>query len=815
MCLSIDRPFYAAFVKAKCTLVGSPDDIEEPCMDLSMFGRDAGTAPYGYGRYVHYYPSRNGFVLSAVLRGSSNYSVDHWAVAPPIYPGGQDAVVIRANVSLAILPTATETQIYENPLSVYTPNVAVSPPLPPPPSSPPRSPPDRPPPPLQPPSVPPRHPPSPPSPPFHPPASPPDCTFSDNNPRCAAKMYVVEGDVASVCYVLVNRPVTQVAVSGLTFVDMTFEAFQHGALINGQNNGLLSNKRDPSAIGTYVPFEADTPLIAVKKVENCSYTETLLDCELRKPSSCVGECEAIPSTNVALLGNFLRLECYDIPHPPSAPPLPPSPALPLDLRTCKGFRIVVSRINLLTNYYRQWTFLEYMALGVLDQCDPLVLAETSPDMLGCYDMAGPNVLGGDFVPDGEVDVLDWNRNARFRSSYNLGEDLFVSQNDFDRGATIKRQSDCVDAESRRLADTAYTSDSYRDCSRAVNAQCLFQCTDDPVCRHTLALEVVHQLSYPLREAAVAGDWLQIRLPPTWRALKVALGPGSTVSLSTCGIVRPIRSGCVLVTESLTCSEQYPQVSSAQMTIAPIQLGAPCDTSSSVYVFVAAGDVLEIDFTSRTSNGLYPLTRLLTEHGYMDLVNFSPPSFPPGTTGHPAPPPRPPRPPRQPPHPPRPSTPSLSPPPVPPPSRTKPDTSNCTVDSREANCSCVLTIAREQQWDSVFFTISVDWWVWYITVEFTTAVNGSWPHDPTHNNELITSSFSGRRASIGKLFREEPWPPNTPLISFLSTGVTTVEEAFAIVDTSLVSNADELLPVTFATDEASNPCRMNIYPEAPP
>ena len=404
-CLSIDRPFYAAFIKASCTLNATLSEVSEPCIDLPMFGRDAAPVTHGYGRFVHYYPSRNGFVLSAALKGSSNYSTDHWPVAPPIVPYGDNVVPIKSNLVLSLIPTSRETQIFENPMSVYTPNVAVFPPKPPPPSIPPYVPPCCPPPPLPPPKFPPSPIPMPPSPPGFPPAPPPLCDFWNSEPRCKAELYATDSPTNDgICLLAVNRPVTQLVVMGVIVVTDTLEAYIHGSAMTPQGNGVLSSKQDVDT-WDYVPFPPDLPLLEVIKVDNCTHTENLIDCELYQIPG-YSDSERAPVTTAIMLGDPYRLDCYVIPEPPSLPPIPPSPQIPLELQKCKGFRIVTSRGNELTNYYRQWTFMEYMALGLLHQCDPLVVQESDPEMFGCYDMASPAVLGGDFAPEGEIDILD-------------------------------------------------------------------------------------------------------------------------------------------------------------------------------------------------------------------------------------------------------------------------------------------------------------------------------------------------------------------------------------------------------------------------
>eukprot|EP00966_Prymnesium_polylepis_P336935 7391815-Prymnesium_polylepis.1 len=58
VCLSIDRPFYVAFVKSSCTSNIS-SHVTDPCIELPMFGRDTTMVTQGYGKFVHYYPSSN------------------------------------------------------------------------------------------------------------------------------------------------------------------------------------------------------------------------------------------------------------------------------------------------------------------------------------------------------------------------------------------------------------------------------------------------------------------------------------------------------------------------------------------------------------------------------------------------------------------------------------------------------------------------------------------------------------------------------------------------------------------------------------
>ena len=813
-CLSIDRPFYAAFIKAECfRLSDVSTSISESCIDLATLGRENSRPTTGYGKFVHYYPSRNGFVLSAALRGSANYSTDHWPVAPPIYPYGDDAVIIRTDLRLSILPTAMETQVFENPMSIYTPNTAISPPHPPPPLQPPLSPPFGPPPPHFPPMLPPSSPPTPPFPPFFPPSPPPLCTFYDFTDRCAADVFFYDSPYPGYCYVSSNRDTTEMKLAGVGDTSLTQEAMDHGSIQTSSPfnqdgippyEGALSIRQDP-VTNDFIPFPAGMPILLVEKINNCSYTKSILDCGLYEST---GFSIPTPITQIVLVGNAFRMACYMIPHPPSLPPSPPLPGIPVELRRCKGFRIVISRTNLVTNYYRQWTFLEYMALGVLGQCDPLVIAESDPEFFGCYDMASPEVLGGDFVPEGEVDILDWNRNARFRNELNLGEAFYIDFRDFNKKTRFKTPADCATQSSpgtpiagRRLS---YEGTVFNDCSSSISpTQCLFHCNSDIKCNHTLELVPVSDIQPPLRASTISGAWYRFSLPSRWRTFNVGVRSSHT-TLSECHRIFSINSGCIMVSTSSYCSTQPISMSATVLSISPIDHTGACDTDSVVFIFVASEHLVEIDFASRSSSGIYPLTRILTENGYLNLV--PPPS------GAPVPPPMLPNSPPLPCLPPR--APILSPPPPLSP-YTRPDTSNCTVESTQSECFCNVRLTKETYSGIHFWTMAIDWRVWYINIQFKESGVSAWPHSPTHDDKEFSRSFDGSRMFMGRNIGDEAWMPNTPLISFTAPGWSTALDAEASIDTSASLNSGYALHSTFATDEGSNQCRMSLYQSPPP
>ena len=164
------------------------------------------------------------------------------------------------------------------------------------------------------------------------------------------------------------------------------------------------------------------------------------------------------------------------------------------------------------------------------------------------------------------------------------------------------------------------------------------------------------------------------LPATWRALNVGFTT-SVNSLTTCHVVLPIQSGCVMATATTVCSSQTVATSGRILSIAPMLGTVACDTDSRVYIFVASSDSLTIDFTSRSTSGVYPLTRVLTSDGYLNLVNkVDALPLPPMVPSPPAAPPSP----RQPP----------SEPPV---VAVRYNTSHCTVSSTASVCQCAINV----------------------------------------------------------------------------------------------------------------------------
>ena len=93
---------------------------------------------------------------------------------------------------------------------------------------------------------------------------------------------------------------------------------------------------------------------------------------------------------------------------------------------CEGFRIVTGRPNLQANFLYQINLILQIALGVLDQCSDTVVENSASEQFGCYDMASPEAIGGDYVPDGEVNVLDYGRQIRQQNLTGLGANTYMS-----------------------------------------------------------------------------------------------------------------------------------------------------------------------------------------------------------------------------------------------------------------------------------------------------------------------------------------------------------------------------------------------------
>ena len=89
------------------------------------------------------------------------------------------------------------------------------------------------------------------------------------------------------------------------------------------------------------------------------------------------------------------------------------------------------------------------------------------------------------------------------------------------------------------------------------------------------------------------------LPATWRALNVGFTT-SINSLTTCHVVLPIQSGCVMATATTVCSSQTVATSGRILSIAPMLGTVACDTDSRVYRVVDYSQHLRASQSRRPS-----------------------------------------------------------------------------------------------------------------------------------------------------------------------------------------------------------------------
>ena len=159
-----------------------------------------------------------------------------------------------------------------------------------------------------------------------------------------------------------------------------------------------------------------------------------------------------------------------------------------------------------------------LALGVEAQCGPAVLADTDPAYFHCWDMASPDALspGGDFVPDGEVNVLDYSRQVRLQNLTGLGADTFMLLSQAGALQYPNGPSDCA-RRRRSMAATIVPSWHVSCPSNLASDMCYYDCNDAPVCMHSIAPV--------LSEVATGGSWYRVQLPSGWTAFSLLFAVG--------------------------------------------------------------------------------------------------------------------------------------------------------------------------------------------------------------------------------------------------------------------------------------------------
>ena len=146
--------------------------------------------------------------------------------------------------------------------------------------------------------------------------------------------------------------------------------------------------------------------------------------------------------------------------------------------TCEGFRIVNSKSNLQANFLQQTSLMLAIALGIENQCGEAVVASTDPAYFHCWDMASPGSLtpGGDFVPDGEVNVLDYSRQVRLQNSSGLGADFAMLQSQSGGLRHANGPGSCS-SERRSLTATIEASWSITCPGSLDDAACYYDCSE--------------------------------------------------------------------------------------------------------------------------------------------------------------------------------------------------------------------------------------------------------------------------------------------------------------------------------------------------
>jgi len=304
-------------------------------------------------------------------------------------------------------------------------------------------------------------------------------------------------------------------------------------------------------------------------------------------------------------------------------PLPATPAV-----TCEGFRIVTGRPNLQANFIQQSSLMLALALGVESQCGPAVLADTDPAYFHCWDMASPEALspGGDFVPDGEVNVLDYGRQVRLQNLTGLGVNTFMLLSQAGAVLTpsgaLEGPSDCA-RRRRNLAATIVANWHVSCPSNLAANRCYYDCNEAPACLHSVAPVLSEVLS--------GGSWYRVQLPSGWTAFSLLFDVGMDECTSSAPSVM-----CVQLQINSTCDDENFAVSrSTRLVIAAPMRGADkCTSNSGVRYFVPSGASNNLDYHQAKPGGVFPGTWVETAAGILHLREWiaPPPSLvsPPST-----------------------------------------------------------------------------------------------------------------------------------------------------------------------------------------
>ena len=285
--------------------------------------------------------------------------------------------------------------------------------------------------------------------------------------------------------------------------------------------------------------------------------------------------------------------------------------------TCVDFRIVTGKPNLEANFLQQTSLMLAMALGIESQCGASVVASTDPAYFHCWDMASPESLspGGDFVPDGEVNVLDYGRQVRLQAIPGLGRGTAMLLSEAGRLQYPNGAADC--ASRRSLAAGIATSWAVSCPPSLASDACYYDCNGAPSCMHSIAPSPIATLS--------TGVWWRVQLPADWTAFSLLFETGvlqCADSVSPYGGTAPSQ-GCVQLQSNSSCDNENFAVSrqSGLAIAAPTAGSQKCPSNSRVHFFVPAVSSQGLNYRRPKPGGSFPGTWVETASGILHLLEW--------------------------------------------------------------------------------------------------------------------------------------------------------------------------------------------------
>ena len=247
-----------------------------------------------------------------------------------------------------------------------------------------------------------------------------------------------------------------------------------------------------------------------------------------------------------------------------------------------------------------------LALGVESQCGPAVVADSDPAYFHCWDMASPDSLspGGDFVPDGEVNVLDYSRQVRLQNLTGLGADTYMLLSEAGAIKYLNGPTDCA-RQRRGMAATIIPTWSVSCPSNLGAGSCYYDCNAASSCMHSIAPV--------LSEQVTGGSWYRIPLPSGWTAFSLLF----QVGMVECRSSSPT-TVCIQLESNSACENENFAVSRlTRLAIAAPTSGADkCASNSVVRYFVPDGATQALDYHGPKPGGTFPGTWVETAAGIL-------------------------------------------------------------------------------------------------------------------------------------------------------------------------------------------------------